>query len=396
MKITIKSLSKIVLAAVLSVSAFTFTANAQHAAEGHVDTTVHTEHAADAHVEGHAADAHPAGGHGIDLHETKEEKIDAGKLITEHIGDSYGWHLWGEGHHSVAIPLPIILYTDKGIETFSSGALQHGHATVTGKHYNYRLINNKVVAVNADNTIDEAAQANIYDFSITKNVAAIWFSIIIILVIFFSAASAYKKNPNAAPTGVQGFVEPIIIFIRDEVAKPAIGAKYETFMPFLLTVFFFIAINNLLGLVPFLPGGANVTGNIAVTAVLAAFTFIYVCIKGTGYYWSHIFFMPGVPKPLLLILTPIEVFGVFLRPFVLMVRLFANITAGHIIALAFFGLIFIFGEMNQGLGFGVGIFSVLFTVFMSLIEVLVAFIQAFVFTLLSAMYLGAAVEDAHH
>lgn len=151
-----------------------------------------------------------------------------------------------------------------------------------------------------------------------------------------------------------------------------------------------------MGLVPIAPGGANLTGNITVTAVLACFTFIYVTLSGNANYWAHIFFMPGVPKPVLLILTPIEILGVFLRPFVLMIRLFANITAGHIIALSFFSLIFIFGEMSQGAGYGVGIFSVAFTIFMSGLEVLVAFIQAYVFTLLSAMYLGAAVEEAHH
>ena len=386
MKITIKSLSKIVLAAVLSVSAFTFTANAQHS-EAHVDTTVHTEAVATTveHTETHAAEAHGEE-HGV------KKKFSAGELITEHIIDAYGWHLAGDW----AIPLPIILYTEKGIETFWSNELEHGHATVHGKHYNYRLIHNKVVAVDANGTPDEAFNKGVYDFSITKNVASMWVSILLLLLIFFSVASSYKKNKGKAPSGMQSLIEPIILFLRDDVAKPAIGHKHEKFMPFLLTVFFFILINNLMGLVPIAPGGANLTGNITVTAVLACFTFIYVTLSGNANYWAHIFFMPGVPKPVLLILTPIEILGVFLRPFVLMIRLFANITAGHIIALSFFSLIFIFGEMSQGAGYGVGIFSVAFTIFMSGLEVLVAFIQAYVFTLLSAMYLGAAVEEAHH
>lgn len=359
MKITIKSF----FAAVLSVFAFTL-AQAEH-------------------TEGHGATAHGE--------EQAKKPFDAGKLITEHISDEYGWHVIGD----FAIPLPVILYTDKGLDIFWSNKLEHGHATVVG-NYNYRLINNKVVAVNEANELDAATTEKIYDFSVTKNVASLWVSIILLLLIFFTIAGSYKKNQGKAPSGIQSLVEPIILFLRDDVAKPAIGHKYEKFMPFLLTVFFFILINNLMGLVPIAPGGANLTGNIAVTAVLAAFTFIYVTISGNAHYWQHIFLMPGVPKPVLLILTPIEVFGVFLRPFVLMIRLFANITAGHIIALAFFSLIFIFGEMSAGAGYGVGIFSVLFTVFMSLLEVLVAFIQAYVFTLLSAMYLGAAVEEAHH
>lgn len=390
MKITIKSLSKIVLAAVLSVSAFTFTANAQHS-EAHVDTTVHTEAVATTveHTETHAAEAHG------EAHDVKE-KFSAGKLITEHIIDGYGWHLWGH----TSIPLPVILYSSaNGLEVFSSNAFGHAphYNIVEGKNgVKYTIVHNKVVAVDANGIPDEAFNKGVYDFSITKNVASMWVSILLLLLIFFSVASSYKKNKGKAPSGMQSLIEPIILFLRDDVAKPAIGHKHEKFMPFLLTVFFFILINNLMGLVPIAPGGANLTGNITITAVLACFTFIYVTLSGNANYWAHIFFMPGVPKPVLLILTPIEILGVFLRPFVLMIRLFANITAGHIIALSFFSLIFIFGEMSQGAGYGVGIFSVAFTIFMSGLEVLVAFIQAYVFTLLSAMYLGAAVEEAHH
>lgn len=325
----------------------------------------------------------------------KPVKFDAGKMIMEHIADAHDWHLWGEGHHAVSIPLPVILYSDKGLDVFLSSKFEHGHATVQGK-YNYRLHENQVVAVNADGEVDETATATIYDISITKNVASLLFSVICLALIFISVANAYTRNPNKAPRGLQSFLEPIIIFIRDEVAIPSIGKKYEKFMPYLLTVFFFILFNNLLGLVPIAPGGANLTGNIAVTMVLAVLTFIITTLNGTKHYWHHVFAMPGVPKPILLILTPIEILGLFLRPFVLMIRLFANISAGHIIALSFFALIFIFGEINTGAGLGVSLVSVAFTVFMGLMEVLVSFLQAYVFTLLSAMYFGSAVEEEHH
>ena len=185
-----------------------------------------------------------------------------------------------------------------------------------------------------------------------------------------------------------------MIFVRDDIAKSAIGEKeYKKYLPFLLTVFFFIFLNNLLGLIPFFPGGANLTGNIAVPMVLAAMVFIITTLSGKKYYWKHIFAMPGVPKPVLLILTPIEIFGVFLKPLVLMIRLFANITAGHIIILSFFSMIFIFGEMSPVAGYGVSVFSGLFVLFMMTLELLVAFLQAYVFTLLAAMYFGMAVEE---
>jgi F-type H+-transporting ATPase subunit a len=216
------------------------------------------------------------------------------------------------------------------------------------------------------------------------------------LWIFLSVAKAYTKNPGKAPKGLQSFVEPLIIFVRDDVAKPSIGEKrYERFMPFLLTVFFFVMISNYMGLIPFFPGGVNLTGSISVAMVLAGFTLIITFFVANKHYWQHVFAMPGVPIPVLIILTPIEILGLFLRPFVLMIRLFANITAGHIIALAFFSLIFIFGEMNTGLGLGVSLFSLVFTVFMGFLELLVAFLQAYVFTLLSAIYFGSAVDEGH-
>jgi F-type H+-transporting ATPase subunit a len=213
---------------------------------------------------------------------------------------------------------------------------------------------------------------------------------------FISVAKSYRRRKGQAPKGMQSLIEPLIVFVRDDIAKSSIGPKYHRYMPYLLTVFFFIWINNLLGLIPILPGGANVTGNLAVTGTLAVFTFIITTISANKHYWRHVFAMPGVPIPVLIILTPIEILGVFLRPFVLMIRLFANMSAGHIIALSFFSLIFIFGEMSPAVGLGVSIVSVAFVIFMTMLELLVAFLQAYVFTLLSAIYFGAAMEDHDH
>ena len=321
-----------------------------------------------------------------------ETKFDAGKMIIEHISDAHDWHILGEGHNAVSLPLPVILYSSRGFDCFLSSKFEHGHAAYNG----YKLEEQHVVAVNEAGEVDEEVTASIIDISITKNVATLFFSVAVLLWAFLSVAAAYKKNPNQAPKGLQSFLEPLIIFIRDEVAKPSIGAKYEKFVPYLLTVFFLILFNNLLGLVPFIPGGANLTGNITFTLVLAAITFIITTFNGNKHYWHHIIAMPGVPKWVLIILTPIELFGVILRPGVLMIRLFANMTAGHIIALSFFALIFIFGEMSTGAGFGVSIVSVAFTVFMGCLELLVAFLQAYVFVLLSAMYFVSAVEEPHH
>lgn len=328
-----------------------------------------------------------------------ESKFDPGKMITEHISDAHDWHLWGEGEHSVAIPLPVIVYSaTSGLNVFMSSAFHHGHAI----HHGLALHKGKIVAVNEQEgdahtaTVNEERTAELWDISITKNVMSLFISMILLMVIFMSVAKSYNARPGQAPKGLQGLIEPLVIFVRDDIAKSSIGEKkYKKFLPFLLTAFFFIWINNLLGLVPVFPGGANLTGSISITLTLAAITFIIVLLNGNKHYWHHIFAMPGVPKWVLILLTPIEILGVFLRPFVLMIRLFANITAGHIIALSFFSLIFIFGEMGAGAGFGAAIFSIAFTVFMTCLELLVAFLQAYVFTLLSAIYIGAAVEEAH-
>ena len=307
-------------------------------------------------------------------------KFNAGELIIDHIADNHDWHVFG----NVSIPLPVIIYQPgKGIEVFSSSRFEHGHAAFNG----YRLEKQNIVAEDG---------SKLYDLSITKNVASLLVVIALMLIVFISIARRYSRNKNSAPKGLQSWLEPIIIFIRDEIAISSIGKKrYAKYMPFLLTVFFFILISNLMGLIPLAPGGANLTGNIAVAMSLALITFIITLISANKNYWRHVFAMPGVPVWVLFLLTPIEILGVFLRPFVLMIRLFANIMAGHIIILSFFSLIFIFGEMNPWVGMSVSVVSIAFTVFMSMLELLVAFLQAYVFTLLSAIYFGAAVEEHH-
>lgn len=266
------------------------------------------------------------------------------------------------------------------------------YACYQGKHY---LLENSSTA---DMGIFGGGITSFYDFSLTKNVVSMLIISLLLGWAFISVARAYKKRGQQAPTGLQNFLEPIFLFVQDEVAKPFLGHKWEKFMPLLLSLFFFILGLNLFGQVPIF-GSSNVTGNLAITAVLAIVTFVVVTINGNKNYWSHVLWMPGVPPVIkILILTPIEILGIFIKPFTLMLRLFANITAGHIVVLSFVGLIFIFGKMGQSLGGVVGgvVVSIPLTIFMMAIELLVAFIQAFVFTLLTASYIGAATEEAHH
>lgn len=326
--------------------------------------------------------------------EVVEEEFKAGEMIMEHIADSYEWHLITiyETHYS--IPLPIVFYDEGEWHFFMSSALHHAD-----NHNGYFVSHDDF---NAGKLVRLDAEGNeirpVLDISITKNVLAIFMSMFFMIFVFISVANSYKKRKGKAPKGIQSFVEPIIIFIRDDIAKASIGEKYEKYLPFLLTVFFFILINNILGLIPFFPGGANITGNIGVTGVLALFTFIITSFSGNKAYWMHLVNAPGVPWWLKLpipLMPIVEIMGVFTKPFVLMVRLFANITAGHIIILGFISLIFIFGNISEGLGYGVSIVSVGFSIFMGILELLVAFIQAYVFTLLSALYFGMATEEHH-
>jgi F-type H+-transporting ATPase subunit a len=238
-----------------------------------------------------------------------------------------------------------------------------------------------------------------YDFSITKNVFSMILAVLLLFAIFGTVAKAYKKNRGKAPKGIQSLLEPIIVFMRDEVIKPAVGDhKWEKFFPYLMSVFFFILFANLLGLIPFFPGSANITGNLGVTLVLAVFTFLVTNFNGNGHYWRHVFAMPGVPLPVLILLTPIEVVGLFIKPITLFIRLFANITAGHIIILSLVSLIFVFSDGGQSMAGAVGgaAVAVPFVFAMNFLELFVAFLQAFIFTLLSAIYIGSAVEEHHH
>jgi F-type H+-transporting ATPase subunit a len=305
----------------------------------------------------------------------EEEKFDIGSMIMHHISDEHGW----EFTHSVKLPLPVILYTaDRGLELFSSSKLDHGQV------YNgYRNDHEHIVRINEDGSINEAVHP--MDFSITKNVATLMIGALLLLLIFTAVSKGYTTNKGKAPKGIQSFMEPLIVYMRDEVVKPSIGKNYGKYFPYLLTLFFFIFINNLLGL---LPGGANLTGNIAITLVLALISFLITNLSANKYYWKHIL-LPDTPKWMWAIMIPVEVVGVLMKPLSLMIRLFANITAGHIIMLSLFGLIFIF--KNWAVAPAVGVFAL----FMSAIELLVAFLQAFIFTLLTSMYIGSAIEEHH-
>lgn len=324
-------------------------------------------------------------------HANKEEgSFNVTETILEHIKDDHSWHLWG--HTSIA--LPVILYTPQGFDVFSSEKLvdEHHEPVVHKGKFDYKLVEGKTKIVNAAGEVDVVASKKLWDFSITKNVASLFISVIILLLVILTAAGAYKKTGvTSAPKGLQSFMEPIVLFVRDEIALPNIGAKrYAKYMPFLLTIFFLILTNNFLGLIPLFPGGANVSGNIAFTMTLAVCVFIVVNLSSNKNYWEHIFWMPGMHWSMKLFLAPIELIGVFNKPISLMIRLFANITAGHILVLSLVCLIFIFKTVYAAA------IAVPFVIFIFMIELLVAFLQAYIFTMLTAMYIGMASEEAHH
>lgn len=345
-----------------------------------------------------------------DVYETEEsEAFDAGPFIIEHVIDSYGWHICGDGDKSVSVPLPIILFDEGHVVVFLSNKLHHGEAAYNGYAMGWGDNKGHIVKLEGDRYAEYTGHLEEgvrypnhvckWDISITKNVCALFVSIILICCIFLSVAKRYREHPNEAPSGLQAFVEPVIVFIQDEVISPSLGKNSNKYAPYLLTLFFFIFLNNIMGIIPIFPGGANLTGNIAVTGILALITFFVTTFSSGKEYWKDIFNTPGVPwwlKIPLPIMPLVETIGIFTKPFVLMVRLFANITAGHIITLAFVSLIFIFGQMNPAIGWAVSPVSVFFYIFMGLMELLVAFIQAFVFTLLSAMYIGMAIGEEEH
>jgi F-type H+-transporting ATPase subunit a len=330
----------------------------------------------------------------------EEIPFDPGAFIFDHIGDAYEWHLFNINGRHYSVPLPVILYSrDKGLNIFMSHKFQHGKATYRG----FRVITDgpekgKIRVVLEDGTVDPDA-ARPVDISITKNVTGMFFAALVMMAIFLVIGKRYRRNPHLPPRGVQSLFEPLILFVVDDIVKPAIGEKkYIPFLPYLLTLFFFIWINNMLGLIPIFPMGANVTGNISVTAGLALTSFLVINLNGNTLYWKHIFNTPHVPLLLkfpIPIMPIIEIVGVLTKPFVLMIRLFANITAGHIITMGFFTLIFIFGQVSPAFGYGGSVLSVAFGIFITFLELLVALIQAYVFTLLTSLFIGMAVDDGH-
>jgi len=339
----------------------------------------------------------------------KEEHKKSELDIMHHIKDAHEWHLWGPAHGkgSVSVYLPVILL-DGGLKTFNSSKLYHGtikkveatkdHEAVeylVNTELGYGFYHEKIYKLNANDELTfhdgHPTNAKPLDVSITKNTLSLFFGTAIILILTLTTANYYKKNGAVAPKGLAKFIEPLIVFVRDDVAKANIPhGKHVKYVPYLLTIFFFIFINNLLGLIPIIPGGANLTGNISVTMVLACLTLLITVFSGNKNYWKHIFATPGVPLALLPIMIPIEVVGILTKPFALMIRLFANMTAGHIIILSLISIIFI----NESAAWG--FLSVPMGLFISVLELLVAFLQAYLFSMLSALFISAAIEEAHH
>lgn len=327
--------------------------------------------------------------------EGEEKPEDISKVILHHIADSHEWHFF----ENVSIPLPVILWTNNGLVTFLSNKYGHNDqgteifdadgTKLVNYHGKFYYPSSEKSAEDTYITHDargDILNAKPFDISITKNVVSLLLSVTILLVVFIGIANAYKKREGKAPKGLQSILEPIILFVRDDIAKPQLGYRYKGFMPYLLTVFFFVWINNLMGLIPFFPGGANLTGNIAVTMMLALCTFVLTTVNGNRNYWGHVF-TPHVPWWLYPLMIPVEIIGLFTKPIALMIRLFANITAGHILILSLISLIFI---LKSVLVAGI---AIPFVLFISVIELVVGFIQAFIFTILSALFIGMAVEE---
>lgn len=389
---------------------------------------------------------------GVQASDHKEEagakKFNAGEMIIHHIQDAHSIHFGGH----ITCPLPCIVKTEKGFDFFMSSVFMDENHEFTKEYHSektgntYALQHEKIVLMNGaehqtpevhmdvqaashatsehgehaehgepvsveNMTPDSLHKADtapvavthemhgtpVLDFSITKSILGMFVILGLLIFLFTKMARAYKTRKGMAPKGLQNFLEPLVLFIKDEVAIPALGKKKAArYLPFLLTSFFFIWCCNMLGLLPF-AGGFNITGTLSITMVLAAIVFIMTTISGNAHYWGHIVWPPGVPFAVKIILVPIEIASVFIKPTVLMIRLTANINAGHIVILALTSLIFIFGESSgAGAGYGVGVATTLFMVFMFFIEILVAFLQAYVFTLLAALYFGDATQEHHH
>ena len=318
-----------------------------------------------------------AGDNSLSKDESSDVRSEYSKFKNHHLLDNHSFGLT----HDISFPLPVILYTEGNFDVFMSSNLYDDH-----HHPIPYEINGRIYKIDHHEHILETGGLSVIDFSITKNVVFIICCFILMIIIFQSMAKSY--NNKGMPNGIGRFLEPIVIYIRDDIARPNIGEKhYKRYMSFLLTVFFFIWILNLFGLTPL---GSNVTNNIAVTASLAIITYLITTFTANKSYWGHIFWMPGVPTPMKILLAPIELLGTIIKPFSLMIRLYANITAGHVVLMSILGLIFIFknwlgGSLSFGLAFA-----------LSLLELLVAALQAYIFTMLSALYFGAAVEEHSH
>ncbi|MEO6232622.1 MAG: F0F1 ATP synthase subunit A [Ferruginibacter sp.] len=318
----------------------------------------------------------------------KEEGFNAREVIFEHIMDAHEFHFvnykGSDGEkHSVSIPLPVLLYSpQKGFSCFMSSAFEHGHKEVNG----YKLEEGKIIPTEAE--------VKVYDFSLTRNVVQMMLILAVLVWLMISVAKTYARGQGvtSAPKGKQNLVEVMVEFVRDEIARPNLRHKANKYLPYLLTVFFFILINNILGLIP---GTANVTGNIAFTVVLGLISFVVIMFSSNSHYWGHIFNPPGVPGFVKPILVLVEFLSVFIKPFALIIRLFANMVAGHIIIICLISLIFIFAQLKPALGIAASPVSVAFTIFIYFIEILVAFLQAFIFTVLTAVFIGQAFEGEH-
>lgn len=326
----------------------------------------------------------------------QEGEVDVAEMLFGHIGDSYGWHItdWNGSH--VTIPLPCIVHSSTGWHVFMSSKVEHGHeyeGLFLAEEGRYE---GKIVEQMADGTI-----ARPFDISITKNVASLMITALLLIALVLGTAKWYRKHDAAeegAPKGFAGLMEMMIMMVNDDLIKPSIGEHcYRKYAPYLLTVFFFIFLSNLLGIVPFFPGGANVTGNIAVTMVLALCTFFAINIFGNRHYWKEILW-PDVPVFLkfpIPIMQTIELFGMISKPFSLMVRLFANIMAGHAMILGLVAVIFVTVKLGPVINGSMTVIAMLFGVFMDCLELLVAFIQAYVFTMLSAVFIGLSRQEEH-
>lgn len=346
----------------------------------------------------------------------KKEAFNAQEVIFGHILDAHEFHFFDitdkDGvKHPVGIPLPVILYSpQRGFDVFMSSKFKHGHKPYKG----YRLLEEqylhdlekegidvkkeglsagKIIPVDANGKWDRSVK--FYDVSFTRNVVQMILALALLVWIMISIAKRYQRGEGVktAPKGMQNLLEPVITFVRDEVAKPNLGNKWEKYLPYLLTLFFFILINNIIGLIP---GTANVTGNIAFTFVLGIISFIVILASSKKHYWGHIFNPPGMPLWVKFILVPVEFVSVFVKPMALIIRLFANMVAGHIIIICLISLIFIFSAMSKGVGIASSPLAVAFTIFIYFIEILVAFLQAYIFAMLTAVFIGQAFEEPHH